>query len=38
VARSVCSGDKQLDDANRIANRKLTAGMIEDSEQLRGLF
>jgi phosphate uptake regulator len=38
LARSVCSGDKQLDDANRNANRKLTARMIEDGEQLCGLF
>ena len=38
LANSVCSRDKQLDDMNRDANKKLTARMIEDTEQLRGYF
>jgi phosphate transport system protein len=38
LAHSVCSRDKQLDDMNRAANRKLTERMIEDREQLRGYF
>ena len=38
LAHSVCSRDKQLDDMNREANRKLTQRMIEDREQLRGYF
>jgi phosphate transport system protein len=38
LANSVCSRDKQLDDMNRDANKKLTTRMIEDSEQLRGYF
>jgi len=38
LARSVCSRDKQLDEMNLDANRKLTARMMEDSEQLRGYF
>jgi len=38
LARSVCSRDKDLDDMNREANRKLTVRMMEDSEQLRGYF
>ena len=38
LARSVCSRDKQLDDMNRDANKKLTERMMEDSEQLRGYF
>jgi phosphate transport system protein len=38
LAHSVCSRDKQLDDMNRDANTKLTARMMEDSEQLRGYF
>src|SRR5262249_52134448 len=38
LARSVCDRDKQLDDMNREANRKLTERMMEDREQLRGYF
>ena len=38
LAHSVCSRDKQLDDMNREANRKLTERMIQDREQLRGYF
>ena len=38
LAHSVCSRDKQLDDMNRDANKKLTERMMEDSEQLRGYF
>jgi phosphate transport system protein len=38
LAHSVCGRDKQLDDMNRDANTKLTAKMMEDSEQLRGYF
>jgi phosphate transport system protein len=38
LAHSVCGRDKQLDDMNRDANTKLTARMMEDSEQLRGYF
>src|SRR5213594_3534555 len=36
LAHSVCSRDKQLDDMNRDANRKLTLRMMEDRDQLRG--
>lgn len=38
LANSVCSRDKQLDEMNRDANRKLTTRMMEDTEQLRGYF
>src|SRR5262245_64839548 len=38
LAHSVCSRDKQLDDMNRDANKKLTERMMADSEQLRGYF
>ncbi len=38
LANSVCGRDKQLDEMNRDANKKLTARMVEDTEQLRGYF
>ena len=38
LANSVCARDKQLDDMNRQANKKLTERMMQDSEQLRGYF
>ena len=38
LANSVCSRDKQLDEMNRDANKKLTERMMADSEQLRGYF
>jgi phosphate transport system protein len=38
LAHSVCSRDKQLDEMNRDANKKLTTRMMEDTEQLRGYF
>jgi phosphate transport system protein len=38
LANSVCSRDKQLDEMNRHANKKLTERMMEDREQLRGYF
>ena len=38
LAHSVCGRDKELDDMNRETNRKLTARMVEDTEQLRGYF
>jgi len=38
LANSVCGRDKQLDEMNRDTNRKLTARMVEDTEQLRGYF
>jgi phosphate transport system protein len=38
LANSVCGRDKELDDMNREANKKLTARMMEDTEQLRGYF
>jgi phosphate transport system protein len=38
LANSVCSRDKQLDEMNRDANKKLTVRMMEDTEQLRGYF
>jgi phosphate transport system protein len=38
LAHSVCGRDKQLDDMNREANKKLTARMMEDTEQLHGYF
>ena len=38
LAHSVCGRDKQLDDMNREANKKLTERMMQDSDQLRGYF
>src|SRR5215469_15245310 len=38
LANSVCGRDKQLDEMNRDANKKLTERMMEDKEQLRGYF
>jgi phosphate transport system protein len=38
LANSVRSRDKQLDEMNRNANKKLTERMMADSEQLRGYF
>jgi phosphate transport system protein len=38
LANSVCGRDKQLDDMNREANRKLTERMMDDRDQLRGCF
>jgi phosphate transport system protein len=38
LAHSVCSRDKALDEMNRDANKKLTARMMEDTEQLHGYF
>lgn len=38
LAHSVCSRDKLLDEMNRDANKKLTARMMEDVEQLNGYF
>jgi len=38
LANSVCGRDKQLDEMNRDANKKLTTRMVEDTEQLRGYF
>lgn len=38
LAHSVCARDEQLDDMNREANKKLTARMMEDTEQLHGYF
>jgi phosphate transport system protein len=36
LARAVVSRDKQLDDMNASANRRLTERMMQDREQLRG--
>jgi len=38
LANSVCGRDKQLDEMNRDANKKLTTRMVENTEQLRGYF
>jgi phosphate transport system protein len=38
LAHSVVGRDKQLDEMNRDANKKLTARMMEDTEQLHGYF
>src|SRR5262249_47788781 len=38
LANSVCTRDKQLDEMNRLTNKKLTERMMADSEQLRGYF
>jgi len=38
LANSVCTRDKQLDEMNRVTNKKLTERMMADSEQLRGYF
>jgi phosphate transport system protein len=38
LANSVCGRDKQLDEMNRDANRKLTDRMMDDREELRGYF
>jgi phosphate transport system protein len=38
LANSVCGRDKQLDEMNRDANKRLTDRMVEDTDQLRGYF